>query len=69
MSGESICDYCGKRAPMQDWSVAWAKPADWYERRVNGHTQTACSWECVRKLNERQEAAKKAKDGEDGTDS
>lgn len=54
MAAESICDGCGKRAPMKAGaSGAWYKPRHWYERSDKDGTQTACSRECIEKIAEK----------------
>lgn len=53
MSAESICDGCGKRAPMACYSGRWFKPNDWFERSDGDGTQTACSRECIKKIAEK----------------
>ena len=51
MAAESICDGCGKRAPMvSSRNGSWHKPATWYERSDNDGVQTACSRECIDKI-------------------
>jgi len=51
MRAESICDGCGKRAPMEAGALGtWHKPRDWYERSDADGIQTACSRECIEKI-------------------
>lgn len=47
MAAESICDGCGKRAPMENWHGTWHKPHSWFERSDKDGCQTACSRECI----------------------
>lgn len=55
MSAESICDGCGKRAPMACYHGNWHKPHLWFERTplnedgTQEQTITACSRECIDK--------------------
>jgi hypothetical protein len=54
MAAESICDGCGKRAPMIQGSLGrWHKPSKWFERSDGDGTQTACSRECIKKIAEK----------------
>jgi hypothetical protein len=54
MAAESICDGCGKRAPMEQGSLGtWHKPRHWFERRDDDGIQTACSRECIDKIAEK----------------
>jgi len=54
MAAESICDNCGKRAPMVAGRAGrWHKPRAWYERSDDDGIQTA--WN----TREAAEAAKK----------
>ena len=51
MAAESICDGCGKRAPMlAGRDGRWRKPRNWYERSDEDGIQTACSRECIDKI-------------------
>lgn len=48
MAAESICDGCGKRAPMVQGRLgSWHKPSVWYERSDEDGIQTACSRKCI----------------------
>lgn len=48
MAAESICDGCGKRAPMEPRHFGWCKPHNWFERMdKDGTVQTACCRECI----------------------
>ena len=48
MAAESICDGCGKRAPMRAGEDHhWHKPYTWYERGDKDGIQTACCRKCV----------------------
>lgn len=53
MAAESICDGCGKRAPMYCNGQAWFKPSAWYERTDKDGTQTACCRECIATIAEK----------------
>lgn len=55
MAAKSICDGCGKEAPMiQGTNGTWHKPRDWYERSDDkSGIQTACSRECIKKIAEK----------------
>jgi hypothetical protein len=51
MAAESICDACGKRAPMSaGLDGEWHKPMSWFERSDGDGIQTACSRECIDKI-------------------
>lgn len=51
MAAESICDGCGKRAPMEKGALGtWHKPRHWYERSDDHGIQTACSRQCIEKI-------------------
>jgi len=50
MAAESICDGCGKRAPMDHYHGKWFKPNSWFERSDEDGCQTACSRECIKKI-------------------
>ena len=53
MAAESICDGCGKRAPMESGRDGnWHKPQFWYERSDDDGIQTACSRECIDRIAE-----------------
>jgi hypothetical protein len=66
MSAESICDGCGRRAPMACYHGSWHKPDEWFERTpfVEGKqetTITACSRDCIEKVEaKRKEAGKQS---------
>lgn len=53
MAAESICDGCGKRAPMEAWNQNWHKPGSWFERGDEDGIQTACCRECIVKIAEK----------------
>lgn len=54
MAAESICDGCGKRAPMEHGvNGTWHKPRSWYERSDEDGIQTACCRECIEKVAEK----------------
>lgn len=54
MAAESICDGCGKRAPMVKGELGtWHKPHSWFERSDKDGIQTACSRECIEKIAEK----------------
>jgi len=50
MGAESICDGCGKRAPMVQGVHDWFKPRAWFERSDDDGIQTACSRGCIGKI-------------------
>lgn len=51
MAAESICDGCGKRAPMvAGYDHNWHKPGHWYERSDRDGIQTACCDDCIKKI-------------------
>jgi hypothetical protein len=50
VSAESICDGCGKRAPMFHANGSWHKPRIWYERSDGDGCQTACSRDCIERV-------------------
>ncbi len=54
MGAKSICDGCGKEAPMVVGGRGdWHKPGSWFERSDKDGIQTACSRECVDKIAEK----------------
>lgn len=53
MSAESVCDGCGKRAPMSNYNGKWFRPHGWFERSDEDGCQTACSRECIAKIAEK----------------
>lgn len=54
MAAESICDGCGKRAPMEQGELGtWHKPRLWFERSDDDGIQTACCRECIEKIAEK----------------
>lgn len=54
MAAESICDGCGKRAPMvAGLNGQWFKPRSWFQRSDEDGIQTACSRECIDKIAEK----------------
>ncbi len=53
MAAKSICDGCGKEAPMSNNGREWFKPRDWFERSDGDGIQTACSRECIEKVAEK----------------
>jgi hypothetical protein len=54
MSAKSVCDGCGKEAPMVAGADGnWYKPSSWYERSDKDGIQTACCRECINKIAEK----------------